>query len=691
MGYIKIPISIYNQIKDDGLYIIQDPYTVQELSYTLDNDYMTIQNSNFTSNGKQCITVNLKNGYTWDITNVIYDSNIYTLSCNQNNIQLFIETKKSSYKELSYIFDGLIVNTPTPTPTIKYSVTQNLVNCGTDFTGTELQENENFTINLTVNSGYKFYNGPTCNIGTVNISSDLLSATITGQATENIIITGNAESIIYINPVWTLINCTVTLGLQSQYEKNSSAFIEIKPTNPQYKITDYYIIKDGVTTSYKANSSGYISTIINFNCNTFELQASADLPSYTINKSLENLTSDIPDTIPKNENFNFTVYALTGYEIQNLTCNIGTVNISSDLLSATITGQATENIIITGNAIFVKRINITGSIINASCNYENGEIIDISKRFVISANTGYEFKDEYEYIDVYGGTQSLNKTSDNSKLYLDGEYLPRVASFNDTYRAIKKVEQISSFANLYNVTNEELTKLSKVRFYKTSGENVEKVDGGQYITDLYILPFNLDTDLLGDRTSIILGEYSTGVTSTLINNYIMSLNLGNITTPLKYNNVYDYLNTICILHLPFTENIEIDLNYIINQTVTINYEIDLYTGKATVNLYSTFINDVFYSKVINLSSKIPFMQREQIINSIDNNILNYLRCAFIEIVRNIPYNINSQFGKETIDNGILNQYTGFITISDIDLNVSATNSEKEQIISLLKSGVYINE
>ena len=47
--------------------------------------------------------------------------------------------------------------------------------------------------------------------------------------------------------------------------------------------------------------------------------------------------------------------------------------------------------------------------------------------------------------------------------------------------------------------------------------------------------------------------------------------------------------------------------------------------------------------------------------------------------------------KRKIYNDLISNVTGYCEISDIDLTTTATNEEKEQIKTLLKQGVFINE
>lgn len=412
--------------------------------------------------------------------------------------------------------------------------------------------------------------------------------------------------------------------------------------------------------------------------------------TYTITETLTNITglSSNPTEVDPDTTFLLQYESNDGYLIDTLTCNIGTVTISSDKTYATITGTATENITVVGTAKKIYTVNLTGTFENCTCNYSDGETVDITKDLVITANSGYEFLSAYSYKRGVV-TYNLSKSSDNTTLtcsFEDGYNY----TFNDNYNATKQIEKIGTFCNLYNVTNDELTALSKVRFADSESTTI---DYGSYITQLYILPLDIPTDVLGDKSTIILGNYDSNVESTLLNSYSCEIDLGTITVEEKYNNVYDYLNTTCTLRLPFFNPIIIDTDNVIGKTITIKLIVDFYSGNVTVNIYSTFTNSIIESQTTNIVTQIPFIQKQNnsIVNQLSNVYKNLIDTAQIEVVRNVPYYTNSIFGKNTIDYDLISNVTGYCEISDIDLTTTATNEEKEQIKTLLKQGVFINE
>lgn len=423
----------------------------------------------------------------------------------------------------------------------------------------------------------------------------------------------------------------------------------------------------------------------------------ANIPKvyYDVETNLTDVSGDGNNPVKVEENTNFTLvfHANNGYKIDTITCNIGTVVISDDKLTATITGVATENISVVATGKKIHYVHITGELNNCVCNYENGEEITDDKIVTITANTGFNFKGIYTYKNLDTSlTNQFSKNEEQTILTIDdvATWNSYDIELNGNYNATKESELVSTFVNLYRVTNSEMKQLAVARFVNNEGATV---DYGEFITQLYVLPFEISSDIIGERDSIILGNYDSRVESTMLIDSKLYINGGLITVPNKYNNVYDYLNTTCTLRLPFFNPIILDVDNVIDKTISIQYIVDLYSGNCTVNISSSFTGEIIHSETTNIVTQIPFIQKQNnsIVNQLSNANENLIDNAFIEIVRNIPYYANDIFGKATIVFDTVGSVTGYCEISDIQLITTATNEEKEEIETLLKNGVFIKE
>lgn len=416
---------------------------------------------------------------------------------------------------------------------------------------------------------------------------------------------------------------------------------------------------------------------------------------YTITNNNTNCVcnSEIKTEYEKNENITLEFTANEGYAFKgnNVSLTTGALNnisvtYSDDRKTITLTGVIIGNLIVNVTADTVYTVSITGTLKNCTCNYSDGELItDDKPEIILTANDGYEFDGVFS---LRRGAITTNFTTSDDKTTLtesisDGyNYI-----LNDEYVAVKKVEKIGDFTRLYNPVESELTELAKVRFQND-------VDMGQYITALFKIPFAIPTDLITEeKRNIVLGTLDTDVTANGLTTYNMVVDVGTITVPEKYENVYDYIDTECILNLPYFDKIYLSNEFVIGQTVRIEYIIDLYSGNATCNIYSSFTGGIVESTNGVICCNIPFVQKtnNSVVGLISNINKNIIDTAYIEVIRNKPYNVETVFGVETIDFGVIGDYTGYIEVSDVVLNSSATNEEKNEITDLLKEGVTIDE
>ena len=582
------------------------------------------------------------------------------------------------------------------TPVVKYTVTETLSHMSSDAPA-ELEENAEFTFNYNVEPGFEIQS-LTSNIGTVNIETNKKGATITGTATENIVINGVA--------VEEVTSYTVTENLTHIIASDSN------PTtvNKNASFTLSYTAESGYIISSLTSTVGDVTFNVDHSSATITGVATANIivtgeATYqpkTFNVVVEkdaHIVSDPsnPETITEGSSYTFRFTSESGWLISRCTSNYGTADIAEDRKSATVVYNnvsATLRIVLTSIEEIIPKVVITGTFENASCNYTNGEVISKEKNIIITATSGYEFKNTYHYEDN-GYSYDLVKNLEKTTLTIDTTQITGLSdiTLNDNYVATLPVETIGGFCNLYKVTEKELSQLSKVRFQKdTTSDTV--VDYGSAITQLYILPLNIPAEIIGDKSNIILGSFDSQVESTLLNNYTVDYDMGAITVPAKYNNAYDFINTTCTLRVPFFNAVALDPENVVGHTISIKFTLDLYSGNVTMNVVSDFTGGIIYSATANIVTQIPFIQKQNnsVVNQLSNVFKYVIATPVIEVVRNIPYQAdNSTFGRETVQVAKLNTVHGYCEVDNVNLVTMATNDEKDSIISLLKEGVFINE
>lgn len=406
---------------------------------------------------------------------------------------------------------------------------------------------------------------------------------------------------------------------------------------------------------------------------------------YNITQNLTNCTSNFTlDKIDEGDNtltltssemcfFDDLPTITIGETVTNFTLN-------EDRNVATLTINVTGDCVI--NATATQYYTYQETLTNCKSNFTGKTLIkEGSTTFTFTADSGYVFG---ENGSIYIQPRTVG-IEGNGKSVLTKTYLIN-GNTKVELSAIKKVETLSTFNHLYLVDNDILSSLSKKRYYNSNG--IES-DYGRFITDLYIIPFSI-TDILSDQANIILGFYDTQIPATQINGYTYNLNLGKIVINENYGNVYDYINSKAILHVPFFNSIELPIENVMKQTLKLNIIIDLYDGSGTLNVVSS-LGGLIHSETSNICKHIPYIQKTtetsflQTLNTINNNITN----AYLTIINNVPYNVIDDFGKNVVEYMEIKSLTNYFKINDIKINTSATNDEKNKIVDLLKNGCFI--
>ena len=124
-----------------------------------------------------------------------------------------------------------------------------------------------------------------------------------------------------------------------------------------------------------------------------------------------------PSTIIQGASYTFRFTTDIGWLISRCTSNHGTVTIAENKKSATVVyNNVSDNlrIVVGSYKDDVYKVVITGTFENSTCNYANGEPISREKNIIITATSGYEFKNTYHYEDegyTYDLVKNLEKTT----------------------------------------------------------------------------------------------------------------------------------------------------------------------------------------------------------------------------------------------------------------------------------------
>lgn len=320
------------------------------------------------------------------------------------------------------------------------------------------------------------------------------------------------------------------------------------------------------------------------------------------------------------------------------------------------------------------------TVTNNGVNVVVGSPLNIGDNLVAVAGNGrafYLIPDEYSddkpsiYMDYYTGNiihLYFNLSSDNKTATLT---IPESVRGNDVYGFTSKTEQKTNVVGTNNVylINEKILKQVNAKRFKTvsdGGTSEITYDYGQFILSLLNIPFTVPAENIILPESIILSNFDTGVSAPKINVDILNISLGSITVPATNNNLYDYVNTVALLHLPRMDSVAIELEYVIGHTISIEYLLDCYTGDATVNIYSDRIDSPIITKSVNIGVNIPYANTHNTASLDNGNIEvggdNGVTTAFIELVKVDSILKDGMFTIPVIDEAVLNTATGFIQV-----------------------------
>lgn len=248
--------------------------------------------------------------------------------------------------------------------------------------------------------------------------------------------------------------------------------------------------------------------------------------------------------------------------------------------------------------------------------------------------------------------------------------------------------------SVYRIADSDLETFTHSRFQAVTLMG-DLLDYGQFILGFIKLPFEIDPSLILGREQVRLGPVNTGVGGDVIGVDRLVIPLGSVVVPAPSLTSLDYQSTLCKLHLPYANPVPIDIQYVIGETITVELSINLYDGEAQYTLKSSKFDEVFDTVTCNLDIAIPFAN---VVGGIPNKnnpsnvsvgVDNGIRTAFIEVERK-PREMPDGFFTAAVNvEGTLQGKTGYFEVSHCELNVLATQEEKERILSALREGVIL--
>ena len=367
------------------------------------------------------------------------------------------------------------------------------------------------------------------------------------------------------------------------------------------------------------------------------------------------------------------------------------------------------------HTITITRSDIDNAIANKATIYVDDEIIttdtvvNIGQEVKVIADMGWEFYERSgpnsvraEYVDdLLGGF--LFKEFELSPLNKEATFTVDAPALGYTYnrlliRTKLSAIEVSGSNNVYLATDKTIRDVNNERYRArlvTSGDQrgVEFFDYGDFILNIIDLPFSLEDKAL-DESFINLGDRTLQTKAPVVITDSVTLDMGTINI-LGENDSLDYQDVRTVLHLPWLSKVMIDASYVINQTISIKYIVDMYTGDAVANIYSTAVGDeTFLSVSGSIGTNIPHAGYKFYTNTPDNkgintSAINNIRKAYIEVIKSDAPLKDDFFSASVSDAGVLTNESGYLEISNANLQFKALHTEKLDIINILRNGIIV--
>lgn len=313
--------------------------------------------------------------------------------------------------------------------------------------------------------------------------------------------------------------------------------------------------------------------------------------------------------------------------------------------------------------------------------------------------TNVEILIEYDQTDPFGDPRylefNLSENGLSATLTIPEPF--DIGSWSETIFQISTevVEpEVLGSNRVYKVDSEIMQQVTEQRFSQFGDDNL---DYGQFILGYIELPSEVPSELVAGSTAIVLGNRTLNVNAPEIVTDEIVFDMGTISVPEDYGNLKDFLNVVFNLHLPYASPIVIEPSYIVGETISIEYRVDLYSGEATINLSSTKTDGkVFNTSRASMAVDVPYITNVSTNLTADNLGVqklgfNGILKPYLEVIRNEHYLSEGLFTIPIVDEDLLSSNTGFIQVENVKLDFQAIKAEKEEVENILKSGVIINE
>ena len=290
----------------------------------------------------------------------------------------------------------------------------------------------------------------------------------------------------------------------------------------------------------------------------------------------------------------------------------------------------------------------------------------------------------------------------------------------------------AGLTSVYNVTPEKLNQLGRFIWTDDAMDNIKLLNNSpiQNIVSCKCIPFLAS----GTTTkNIALGNIDTGVSGNKVTSNIGKVLIGSVNVTPPFNNFLSYGNyTSVSIYLPYLGMRQLDTDKVMGKTLKVYYNVDCLSGNCVIELFSNNVKINEFSCNVSIDIALTSSNRAEIekgyitsaigggVSLASGNVIgalgsglnasmqkyNYAQSgscsgsAYTNISKNCYIIIeypdlldNNSYkhtkGKPCEKRKRIGNCKGFTTISNVDLQVKATETEINAIKDLLSSGVYL--
>lgn len=587
-----------------------------------------------------------------------------------------------------------------------YTVSTSLSHCTCNITsGTQYASGTQVTATVTPENGYQLNSPPTIagSSGTWSQSGDSYTCTFTVTADTTISATADLSP-VYYTVTYDLNHCTADYN-QVSVLAGTVVNIAFTPDagyqlfdNPPSMVTpdDTTYATTYTPGSYVVSGSVTITGNTTITATAQAAPATVDLIDNTSGFTL----SPVVSTLPYNAATTLYLTPLAHYSASTPpTIDGASMTLSGGVYEGTVTpisdvtlaGTATEDHYIT---VSYDLSGATGSPADTT-KYYDGDLIELEA--IAEDGLYFQTPPYVVYFTAWATQVRRDMTpSDPTEVYPTsyewsydtGEGIIHDVVMHGVTQAIPQIEDFGVF-NVYNPSLANLTAIANMRYDFSENETYyfKDVDLGQFVLSLMKVYVPLTT---APNAEIVLGGYRTGESCPTIIYPYVTVDCGSVQLNEFWHSNLDYDNTKLKMFVPFYGFIDLDPVKYMNKTVSLEYQVELITGKALVGISA---NDVLIDTVTcRVAMDIPYLL------TLDKNLIGKYTYNEYLLMDKTPYiqqwtcdhiyttgNIRG-----TLDEfGLVSNKTGYFEFDIMLINVAITKEEKDEIITLCKKGVYL--